>query len=94
MSLIRDEFQWICQTISGHESSLNKAELYTAVCCAGKSVIRSHLDNLWPSDKEDSLDSAKKGRGVVSSRGEQVDEQSAIDTQDVGFRCHENNELS
>ncbi|EYC12458.1 hypothetical protein Y032_0047g1492 [Ancylostoma ceylanicum] len=51
MSLSKDEFRQICQTIAGPRSTVDKNTLYSAVCCAGKSVIRSHLDNLWPNDK-------------------------------------------
>ncbi|KAK5965341.1 hypothetical protein GCK32_015746, partial [Trichostrongylus colubriformis] len=51
MSLSQEEFQHICETIGGQRSTVDKATLYSAVCCAGKSVIRSHLDDLWPADK-------------------------------------------
>ncbi|KAK6737734.1 hypothetical protein RB195_020064 [Necator americanus] len=53
MSLSKDEFREICYTIAGPKTTIDKGTLYSAICCAGKSVIRAHLDNLWPSDKKE-----------------------------------------
>lgn len=55
MSLSREEFKHICQTIGGRRTTVDKATLYSAICCAGKSIIRSHLDNLWPTETGERL---------------------------------------
>ncbi|VDL72366.1 unnamed protein product [Nippostrongylus brasiliensis] len=53
MSLSAEEFWHICNSIAGPRTTIDKATLYSAICCAGKSVIRSHLNNLWPTDKDE-----------------------------------------